>query len=61
MEGAGERPATRGVSKVFSKQDGDGRVSPGGWPGWKEQEAGKSGGKREGARCVGDTAPARVT
>lgn len=61
VEGTGERPATRGARKVFSKRDGDGRVSPGGWPGWMEQEAEKSGEKRKGARRVRDTAPAHVT
>lgn len=54
MRGAGEGLVMRGVRKVFSELDADDRMSPGGWPGWKEQKAGRrsQNGKRKDAECV---------
>ena len=46
-------PVMKGVRKVFSELDGDGRMRHGRWPGWKEQKAGSSQDeKKKHVECV---------
>ena len=54
MRGARVGLVKRDVRKVFSELDGDGRMSPGGWPGWMEQKEGRKSQdeRKENTECV---------